>query len=119
MEVTNNPSITLVISNIFFLSFSVQSPGEHTPPDVDIPPEAQPPAPSATLVENLDLSEHHEPENTEPDEDDSDHVKVKFETLRSVDQSGDTVDIDSHMSERVSLVCTLINVVNSDSLNFF
>lgn len=81
---------------------SIQSSGEHTPPDVDIPPEAQPPAPSATLVENLDLSEHREPENAEPDEEDSDHVKVKFETLRSVDQSGDTVDIDSHMSERVN-----------------
>lgn len=87
---------------MYLFLISVHSTADHTPPDVDIPPEAQPAAPSATLVENLDLNEQQEPENTEPDEEDSDHVKVKFETLRSVDQSGDTVDMDSHMSERVS-----------------
>lgn len=87
----------------FFPISSIHSSGDQTPPEVEIPPEAQPPAPSATLVENLDLSEQPEPETAEVDAEGSGNVKVKFETLRSVDQSGDTVDIDSHMSERVSI----------------
>ncbi|KAK6645467.1 hypothetical protein RUM43_001744 [Polyplax serrata] len=73
---------------------SVQGAVDNTPPDVDIPPEAQPAAPSATLVENLDLTEHHQVETIEPDEEETEHVKVKFETLRSVDQSGDAMDMD-------------------------
>jgi len=34
---------------------------------------------------------------------DEENVKVKFETLRAMEQ-GETIDIDSHMSDRVSLL---------------
>nr|CAD7394464.1 unnamed protein product [Timema cristinae] len=84
--------------------------------DVDIPPEAQPPAPSATLVENLDIhecSDHDRRELTDviqltSDADGSsvsqretEDVKVKFETLRAMEQA-ETIDINSHLSDRVS-----------------
>ncbi|XP_063228494.1 longitudinals lacking protein, isoforms H/M/V-like isoform X2 [Bacillus rossius redtenbacheri] len=104
--------------------------------DVDIPPEAQPPAPSATLVENLDIHEcsdhdrrdltvnhitrshlaNHEyhadcfqehdviqltsdADGSSVSQRDSEDVKVKFETLRAMEQA-ETIDIDSHMSDR-------------------
>ncbi|XP_046994475.1 protein bric-a-brac 1 [Schistocerca americana] len=71
------------------------------PTDVDIPPEAQPPAPSATLVENMDMHEctAHDRESSGVGCDEQGNVKVKFETLRAMEQA-DTIDIDSHMSER-------------------
>jgi len=34
---------------------------------------------------------------------DEENVKVKFETLRAMEQA-ETIDIDSHMSDRVSLL---------------
>lgn len=34
---------------------------------------------------------------------DEENVKVKFETLRAMEQ-GETIDIDSHMSDRVSVL---------------
>jgi len=73
--------------------------------DVDIPPEAQPPAPAATLVKDMDMNEcsSHDRNRDLTDTSDSvrdeENVKVKFETLRAMEQ-GETIDIDSHMSDR-------------------
>jgi len=39
---------------------------------------------------------------------DEENVKVKFETLRAMEQA-ETIDIDSHMSDRVSF-CALCSV---------
>nr|CAD7437573.1 unnamed protein product [Timema bartmani] len=98
--------------------------------DVDIPPEAQPPAPSATLVENLDIhecSDHDRRELTDviqltSDADGSsvsqretEDVKVKFETLRAMEQA-ETIDINSHLSDRVSAQSpSLSSDVSSDA----
>lgn len=38
---------------------------------------------------------------------DEENVKVKFETLRAMEQA-ETIDIDSHMSDRVSLFIIII-----------
>ncbi|XP_066991941.1 protein bric-a-brac 2 isoform X3 [Anabrus simplex] len=74
--------------------------------DVDLVPEAQPPAPQATLVENMDMNEcpTHDRSRELADgpgnvHQDNENVKVKFETLRAMEQA-DTIDIDSHISER-------------------
>ncbi|KAK7868888.1 hypothetical protein R5R35_014203 [Gryllus longicercus] len=91
-------------------------PGSHSSgsgTDVDLPPEAQPAAPQATLVENMemecsdrsrdmqDTSERNISLTAEPSGQvhREENVKVKFETLRAMEQA-DTIDIDSHMSER-------------------
>ncbi|XP_066584393.1 sex determination protein fruitless isoform X2 [Prorops nasuta] len=75
--------------------------GHHPDPgEVDLPPETQPTPPSATLVgttiTHLRDPDHH----TEIQSCDS--VKIKFETLHTMDSS-DTIDIDSHMSDRASV----------------
>jgi transposase-like protein len=76
--------------------------------DVDIPPEAQPPAPAATLVKDMDMNEcsSHDRNRDLTDTSDSvrdeENVKVKFETLRAMEQA-ETIDIDSHMSDRPSV----------------
>lgn len=73
--------------------------------DVDIPPEAQPPAPAATLVKDMDMSEcsshdrNRDLTDTSEGARDEENVKVKFETLRAMEQA-ETIDIDSHMSDR-------------------
>lgn len=71
------------------------------PADVDLPPETQPTPPSATLVgttvTHLRDSDHHS-----TDIQNCDTVKIKFETLHTMDSS-DTIDIDSHMSDRASI----------------
>jgi len=46
------------------------------------------------------------------------NVKVKFETLRAMDQ-GDTINMDSHMSERVSLYIFTLSRVSLAKTNFF
>ena len=38
---------------------------------------------------------------------DEENVKVKFETLRAMEQA-ETIDIDSHMSDRVSLFIIVV-----------
>ncbi|XP_069702198.1 protein bric-a-brac 2-like isoform X2 [Periplaneta americana] len=73
--------------------------------EVDIPPEAQPPAPAATLVEDMDMNEcsahdrNRDLTDTSEGTRDEENVKVKFETLRAMEQA-ETIDIDSHMSDR-------------------
>lgn len=71
--------------------------------DVDLPPEAQPPAPQATLVhDNMEMEcsdRSREMQDGSGSVHREENVKVKFETLRAMEQ-GDTIDIDSHMSER-------------------
>ncbi|CAL1680054.1 unnamed protein product [Lasius platythorax] len=76
--------------------------GHHPDPgEVDLPPETQPTPPSATLVgttiTHLRDPDHH----TEIQNCDSE-IKIKFETLHTMDSS-DTIDIDSHMSDRASV----------------
>ncbi|XP_023287677.1 protein bric-a-brac 2 isoform X2 [Orussus abietinus] len=76
--------------------------GHHPDPaEVDLPPETQPTPPSATLVgttvTHLRDSDHHS-----ADIQTCDSVKIKFETLHTMDSS-DTIDIDSHMSDRASV----------------
>lgn len=68
--------------------------------DVDMSPEpaSQPTPPSATLVSSIKM-----PNSPQSDIQDSslrpEEVKVKFETLRTMEQV-DTLDMDNHMSER-------------------
>ncbi|XP_043284426.1 protein bric-a-brac 2 isoform X2 [Venturia canescens] len=76
--------------------------GHHPDPgEVDLPPETQPTPPSATLVgttiTHLRDTDHHT-----TDIQNCDSVKIKFETLHTMDSS-DTIDIDSHMSDRASV----------------
>jgi hypothetical protein len=40
---------------------------------------------------------------------DEENVKVKFETLRAMEQA-ETIDIDSHMSDRVSILSSLLEI---------
>ncbi|KAI4487899.1 hypothetical protein M0802_011718 [Mischocyttarus mexicanus] len=80
--------------------------GHHPDPgEVDLPPETQPTPPSATLVgttiTHLRDSDHHST------------VKIKFETLHTMDSS-DTIDIDSHMSDRASVSSK--NAADSDNM---
>ncbi|KAL7295391.1 hypothetical protein TKK_0011273 [Trichogramma kaykai] len=77
--------------------------GHHTDPgEVDLPPETQPTPPSATLV-GTTTTHLRDPDNHTTDIQNCDNdVKVKFETLQTMDSS-DTIDIDSHMSDRASV----------------
>ncbi|XP_043465486.1 protein bric-a-brac 2 isoform X1 [Leptopilina heterotoma] len=77
--------------------------GHHPDPgEVDLPPETQPTPPSATLVgttiTHLRDSDHQSAAEIQ----NCDSVKIKFETLHTMDSS-DTIDIDSHMSDRASV----------------
>ncbi|XP_025270056.1 protein bric-a-brac 2 isoform X2 [Camponotus floridanus] len=88
--------------------------GHHPDPgEVDLPPETQPTPPSATLVgttiTHLRDPDHH---STEIQNCDSE-IKIKFETLHTMDSS-DTIDIDSHMSDRASVSSK--NAVDSDNM---
>lgn len=86
--------------------------GHHPDPgEVDLPPETQPTPPSATLVGTTithlrDPDHHTEIQNC-------DSVKIKFETLHTMDSS-DTIDIDSHMSDRASVSSK--NAADSDNM---
>jgi hypothetical protein len=40
---------------------------------------------------------------------DEENVKVKFETLRAMEQA-ETIDIDSHMSDRVSILSSILEI---------
>ncbi|XP_067204410.1 protein bric-a-brac 2 isoform X2 [Linepithema humile] len=87
--------------------------GHHPDPgEVDLPPETQPTPPSATLVgttiTHLRDSDHHSTEIQN-----CDSVKIKFETLHTMDSS-DTIDIDSHMSDRASVSSK--NAADSDNM---
>ncbi|XP_029661864.1 protein bric-a-brac 2-like isoform X1 [Formica exsecta] len=87
--------------------------GHHPDPgEVDLPPETQPTPPSATLVgttiTHLRDPDHH----TEIQNCDSE-IKIKFETLHTMDSS-DTIDIDSHMSDRASVSSK--NAADSDNM---
>ncbi|XP_043486256.1 uncharacterized protein LOC122513852 isoform X1 [Polistes fuscatus] len=86
--------------------------GHHPDPEVDLPPETQPTPPSATLVgttiTHLRDSDHHSTEIQN-----CDTVKIKFETLHTMDSS-DTIDIDSHMSDRASVSSK--NAADSDNM---
>ncbi|XP_048507268.1 protein bric-a-brac 2 isoform X2 [Athalia rosae] len=76
--------------------------GHHTDPgDVDLPPETQPTPPSATLV-GTTITHLRDPDHQSTEIQNCDSVKIKFETLRAMD-STDTIDIDSHMSDRASV----------------
>ncbi|KAL6434153.1 hypothetical protein ACFW04_005939 [Cataglyphis niger] len=88
--------------------------GHHPDPgEVDLPPETQPTPPSATLVgttiTHLRDPDHH---STEIQNCDSE-IKIKFETLHTMDSS-DTIDIDSHMSDRASVSSK--NAADSDNM---
>ncbi|XP_063993849.1 uncharacterized protein Psq isoform X2 [Diachasmimorpha longicaudata] len=75
--------------------------GHHPDPgDVDLPPETQPTPPSATLVGTTVT--HLRDSDHVTDIQNCDSVKIKFETLHTMDSS-DTIDIDSHMSDRASV----------------
>ncbi|KAJ8686856.1 hypothetical protein QAD02_022650, partial [Eretmocerus hayati] len=75
--------------------------GHHPDPaEVDLPPETQPTPPSATLV-GTTITHLRDQENHTADIQNCD-VKIKFETLHTMDSS-DTIDIDSHMSDRASV----------------
>ncbi|XP_036145731.1 protein bric-a-brac 2 isoform X2 [Monomorium pharaonis] len=75
--------------------------GHHTDPgDVDLPPETQPTPPSATLV-GTTITHLRDPDHHSTEIQNCDSVKIKFETLHTMDSS-DTIDIDSHMSDRAS-----------------
>ncbi|XP_046416288.1 pipsqueak isoform X2 [Neodiprion pinetum] len=76
--------------------------GHHTDPgDVDLPPETQPTPPSATLV-GTTITHLRDPDHQSTEIQNCDSVKIKFETLHTMD-STDTIDIDSHMSDRASV----------------
>jgi hypothetical protein len=48
---------------------------------------------------------------------DEENVKVKFETLRAMEQA-ETIDIDSHMSDRVSMLSSLLEILTLFACNF-
>ncbi|XP_031787171.1 protein bric-a-brac 2 isoform X2 [Nasonia vitripennis] len=76
--------------------------GHHPDPgEVDLPPETQPTPPSATLV-GTTITHLRDPDHHTADIQSCDSVKIKFETLHTMDSS-DTIDIDSHMSDRASV----------------
>ncbi|XP_034938634.1 protein bric-a-brac 2 isoform X2 [Chelonus insularis] len=76
--------------------------GHHPDPgEVDLPPETQPTPPSATLV-GTTITHLRDSDNHSTDIQNCDSVKIKFETLHTMDSS-DTIDIDSHMSDCASV----------------
>ncbi|XP_072767104.1 pipsqueak isoform X3 [Anoplolepis gracilipes] len=89
--------------------------GHHPDPgEVDLPPETQPTPPSATLVgttiTHLRDPDHH---STVEIQNCDSEIKIKFETLHTMDSS-DTIDIDSHMSDRASVSSK--NAADSDNM---
>ncbi|EZA51273.1 hypothetical protein X777_09950 [Ooceraea biroi] len=102
--------------------------GHHPDPgEVDLPPETQPTPPSATLVgttiTHLRDPDHHSTDlrcsarsalpYRSSEIQNCDSVKIKFETLHTMDSS-DTIDIDSHMSDRASVSSK--NAADSDNM---
>ncbi|XP_051168420.1 protein bric-a-brac 1 isoform X2 [Leptopilina boulardi] len=77
--------------------------GHHHPDpgEVDLPPETQPTPPSATLV-GTTITHLRDSDHQSAEIQNCDSVKIKFETLHTMDSS-DTIDIDSHMSDRASV----------------
>ncbi|XP_033207471.1 uncharacterized protein LOC117167026 isoform X4 [Belonocnema kinseyi] len=76
--------------------------GHHPDPgEVDLPPETQPTPPSATLV-GTTITHLRDSDHQSTEIQNCDSVKIKFETLHTMDSS-DTIDIDSHMSDRASV----------------
>ncbi|XP_024937182.1 protein bric-a-brac 1 isoform X2 [Cephus cinctus] len=87
--------------------------GHHPDPgEVDLPPETQPTPPSATLV-GTTITHLRDPDHHSTDIQNCDSVKIKFETLHTMDSS-DTIDIDSHMSDRASVSSK--NAVDNDNM---
>ncbi|KAL0132381.1 hypothetical protein PUN28_000274 [Cardiocondyla obscurior] len=87
--------------------------GHHPDPgDVDLPPETQPTPPSATLV-GTTITHLRDPDHHSTEIQNCDSVKIKFETLHTMDSS-DTIDIDSHMSDRASVSSK--NAADSDNI---
>ncbi|XP_026672943.1 uncharacterized protein LOC108629282 isoform X2 [Ceratina calcarata] len=87
--------------------------GHHPDPgDVDLPPETQPTPPSATLV-GTTITHLRDPDHHATEIQTCDSVKIKFETLHTMDSS-DTIDIDSHMSDRASVSSK--NAADSDNM---
>ncbi|XP_076171794.1 pipsqueak isoform X1 [Ptiloglossa arizonensis] len=87
--------------------------GHHPDPgEVDLPPETQPTPPSATLV-GTTITHLRDPDHHSTEIQTCDSVKIKFETLHTMDSS-DTIDIDSHMSDRASVSSK--NAADSDNM---
>ncbi|KOC67966.1 Protein bric-a-brac 2 [Habropoda laboriosa] len=87
--------------------------GHHPDPgEVDLPPETQPTPPSATLV-GTTITHLRDPDHHSTEIQNCDSVKIKFETLHTMDSS-DTIDIDSHMSDRASVSSK--NAADSDNM---
>ncbi|XP_020290086.1 protein bric-a-brac 2-like isoform X2 [Pseudomyrmex gracilis] len=87
--------------------------GHHPDPgEVDLPPETQPTPPSATLV-GTTITHLRDPDHHSTEIQNCDNVKIKFETLHTMDSS-DTIDIDSHMSDRASVSSK--NAADSDNM---
>ncbi|XP_076753687.1 pipsqueak isoform X3 [Xylocopa sonorina] len=87
--------------------------GHHPDPgEVDLPPETQPTPPSATLV-GTTITHLRDPDHHATEIQNCDSVKIKFETLHTMDSS-DTIDIDSHMSDRASVSSK--NAADSDNM---
>ncbi|XP_014207120.1 probable serine/threonine-protein kinase DDB_G0282963 isoform X2 [Copidosoma floridanum] len=98
----NTPAATNNNGDDMFCHTGLGHYGHHPDPaEVDLPPETQPTPPSATLV-GTTITHLRDAEHQTADIQSCDSVKIKFETLHTMDSS-DTIDIDSHMSDRASV----------------
>ncbi|XP_044580818.1 longitudinals lacking protein, isoforms H/M/V-like isoform X1 [Cotesia glomerata] len=99
---TNNGNGTNNNNGDMFCHTGLGHYGHHPDPgEVDLPPETQPTPPSATLV-GTTITHLRDTDNHSTDIQNCDNVKIKFETLHTMDSS-DTIDIDSHMSDCASV----------------